>query len=53
MKELVKPNVSENFSNEVNTLCENNCDSQTTCNKYCQGKGTVNESVSEDDDIIF
>jgi hypothetical protein len=54
MKELIKPNVNENFLNEVSALCEIDCNGPVIpCNKYCQGKGTVNESVGEDDDIIF
>jgi hypothetical protein len=53
MKELVKPNVNESNLNEVNELCETNCDFPSQCNKYCWGRGTTNDSIGEEDDIIF
>jgi hypothetical protein len=52
MKELIKPNVNEDKLNEVTELCEVDCN-QTSCNKHCIGTGTVNQSISEENDIIF
>jgi hypothetical protein len=54
MKELIKPNENESNLNEVNELCEVNCNSRSVpCNRFCDGAGTTNESISEGNDIIF
>jgi hypothetical protein len=57
MKELIKPNVNENFLNEVSAFCEpdceTNCNTPTApCNKACSG-GATNKSTDEKDEIIF
>jgi len=55
MKELVKPNVNENFLNEVSPFeeCGTNCSNpETFCNKDC-GSGATNKSTDEKDEIIF
>jgi hypothetical protein len=55
MKELIKPNVVEAKYHSLESLCENHCDrpSGRNCNKYCTGAGTSNESLENDDDILF
>ena len=55
MKELIKPNQILNEEKVVQTFCENDCNGCTNlfCNKNCGGTGTVNNSSSDDIDILF
>jgi len=53
MKELVKPNSNEQKQRSLESYCETVCSGTETCNRACECRSYTNNSVTEDDDILF
>jgi hypothetical protein len=57
MKELIKPSITEEISNEMlqslGETCDLHCTPPQSCNKHCTGQGTTNSSPTEETDILF
>jgi hypothetical protein len=57
MKELIKPNLQEfELSKNVDSFCETHCTRrgrEGVCNKACDCSTYSNDSVLNEDDIIF
>lgn len=55
MKELIKPNAEECLTYEVSSYCEIDCTGGRgeTANRGCAGRGSTNNSISDESEIIF